>query len=345
MRRAFVGIFVGIIVMALAACGSSSGSAHRPSTTTRPSHPSTSTTTTTTDPAAPGVVAVDLRSTASQADTPPDAVLAQFTYGAGPDQLGFVPGRQAASELPSGFVLLDGTAWIVDGVNHRFVRVRVPSGSRLPAVPSPYLFEGGVFRLGPDDVLYLSCGRYEAPGLNAYALAGARMGARLAGPSGRTSPQASQGTPLVFNADSVTDEAGSVNPMPYVTRTGASLPHPTITPVPAIDASATTARITYRTSADAPLRTWVVTPPSPSGTAPIAAVALPDATVVVVYGYPSGAVGRMTVARLTSKGVAGAIAAPLDLAAGAQSVQADGSGVYLFETTTDGFRLVRYRLG
>lgn len=343
MRR-WKAVVAGSIVAAVAACGGSGSTTHRSSTTARPRASSTTsapTTTTTTDPAAPGPVAVDLRGAASAPDTAPDGVPASFAYGSGPDQLGFVPGQQAASLLPSGFVLTGGTAWILDNVNRRFVPVQVPSGARPAPLASPDLAEG-VSGLGPDNVVYLASGRFDALGLNAYALTGPRAGARVAGPSGQTSVMALQGTPLVFGPDAVTDEAGSVNPLRYVSRTGAPLAHPTVTPVPATTPTGGVARVTYRTGAGAPLRTWVVTPPTTQVSAPIAAVALPDATVAVVYYFEQNGVVRGVIARLTSKGAGRTVTAPMELIGDARGVAADATGVYLLEGTTGGFRLVRY---
>lgn len=177
MRR-WQALGIGVMVVLAAGCGSSSSSAHRSSSTTRTRPSSTSTapaTTTTTDPAAPGPVAVDLRGAADQPDAGPDGVTATFTVGSGPDQLGYVPGQQAAPEQPSGFVLTNGTAWILDNVNHRFVPVQVPSGAEPGPLAAPDLVEG-IDRLGPDGVVYLATGYVGARGMNAYALTGPRAG-------------------------------------------------------------------------------------------------------------------------------------------------------------------------
>jgi hypothetical protein len=300
----------------------------------------------TTEPAAPGIVHVDLGGSVAQVDAAPDAVVATFTFGAAPDQLGFVPGQQADSITPSGFVLTgNGTAVIDDVVNRRLVRIAVPSGTRRRSLSAPDLCDGNL-RLGPQEVLYVACQEKAAFGINAFATAGPVGGRRLAGPSGRTDPQIVQGTPIVFTDTVVTDTAGSARPLPYVTATGAPLSSPTLPPEPAATETDATTRITYRTGSSAPLRTWEVVGPGTAASVPISLTALPDATVVAVFAYDFKNTGRLLIARLTSHGIARAVSFPPRLLSDFGSVQANGTGAYLLESEdTNGARLVRYRLG
>ncbi|MGZ4691430.1 MAG: hypothetical protein ACXV9P_02140 [Acidimicrobiia bacterium] len=340
MRRSVIAL---VAVMSAVTVGCSSGSnGSSTSTTRRATTTSTNPRVPTTDPAAPGVVHVDLTAAAAT-DTAPDAVVASFTFGNGPGQLGFVPGNQAENIAPSGFVLTrDGTAVIDDVVNHRLVRVAVPTGTRRPNVAAPDICDGNM-RLGPQEVLYISCQEEAAFGLNAFATAGPTAGHRLAGPSGRASSQGVQGGPLVFTPTQVVDP-GSANPLPYVTTTGQPLPNPNLPTEPVATASGGITHITYRTGADAALRSWDVVTPNPGGVLPILLTALPDATVVAGFLYDS--TQRLVVVRLTSHGAARAFSFPLDALSQHAFVQADSSGAYVLESQgSAGGRLVRYRLG
>lgn len=355
MRRLVVAA-LAIALVASGGCSNGSKSSLRSTTTrkgttsttrqvTTPSAPTT-TPVPTTDPAAPGVVNVDLGGPAARVDAAPDAVVATFAFGSGPDELGFVPGQQADSVTPAGFVLTpDGTALIVDVVNRRLVRVAVPAGTRRPSLAAPDLCDGNL-RLGPQAVLYIACQEVAAFGINAFGTTGPGGGRRLAGPSGRTNPQIVQGTPIVFTSTAVVDTAGSAHPLPYVTATGAPLPNPSLPPEPTASKNGATTRITYRTGPDAPLRTWAVVPPSPNAVIPISLTALPDATVVAAFAYSFENTGRLLIARLTSSGVARAVSFPPRLLSDFGSLQADATGAYVLESKDPtGARLVRYSLG
>ncbi len=299
----------------------------------------------TVDPAAPGVVDVDLTGSVAQVDAAPDAIVATFTAGSGPDQLGFVAGQQAAPVRPVGLALTaDETAVIVDVFNRRLVRVAVPAGTRQPSVAAPDLCSSlGTVRLGPQGVLYINCPEDAAFGLNAFGTAGPDAGRRLAGPSGRgTDPLAAQGS-IVFTPTAAVDQAGSARPIPYVTATGAALPNPSLPPEPTASSNGSSTRITYQTGPGAALRSWDVVPPSPGGVLPILLTALPDATVVAAFLYGGGL--RLIIARLTSRGVARAVSSPL-FALSYSSVQADATGAYVLESQdpSGAFRLVRYSL-
>ncbi len=351
MRR-FVVASLAVALAATAGCsGGSKSSSTRTTrkattTTTRritTTSPPATTPVPTTDPAPPGVVNVDLAGSAARVDVPPDAVVATFTFGSGPDQLGFVPGQQADNITPAGFVLTqDETALIVDVVNRRLVPVAVPAGTRRPSPAAPDLCDGNL-RLGPQAVLYIACQERAALGINAFATAGPRVGQRLAGPSGQANSQ--MGTPIVFTPTAVVDEAGSARPLPYVTATGAPLPNPNLPAEPTATVNGASTRITYRTEPGAALRTWDVVPPSTGGALPILVTALPDATVVVVYAYGFES-PRLLIARLTSHGVARAVSFPYHALSNYQFVQADATGAYVLEHQDwSGARLVRYRLG
>jgi hypothetical protein len=192
-------------------------------------------------------------------------------------------------------------------------------------------------------VLYIACLESAALGMNAFATAGPRAGQHLAGPSGQDSSL--MGTPIVFNATAVSDEAGSARPLPYVTATGAPLPDPDLPPEPTATLNGAKTRVTYRTAPDAALRTWDVVSPNTSGALPILVTALPDATVVVAYYSYGFDAARLLIARLTSRGVSRAVSFPYNALSNYQYVQADATGGYVLERVTESSaRLVRYRL-